>query len=184
MSDMYLYTLHVVPAVFILYGAFVLFMHTPLKVIGATLAGGLVMALLNMLGDIAAIHTSLWYYQASGLVAQLPLPFYTTSLFIMGGLAYLLIWRFWRGPHHWAALLLLGAVPLLGFVRDLWQAGIARDGYLTWTSALAVPADLVLWLIMFFVGYLVFHALAPARQAGNARAEAPAESTPVVEKQK
>ncbi len=184
-TDMKLYLIHVVPAVVVFYGVFVLFMRPPVKVIGATLVGGVVMALLNMLADSAAIHAHLWYYNASGLTAQLPLPLYTTSLFIMGGLAYLLIWRFWRSRSHWAALLLLAGVPLLGFVRDLWQAGIARDGYLTWTSPLAAPADFALWLLMFFVGYLVFRAIAPARQVEIAPAEVPAESTPaVVEKQR
>ncbi|MGH2480648.1 MAG: hypothetical protein ACRDHW_13420 [Ktedonobacteraceae bacterium] len=183
MSDMQLYLLFVVPVIVAFYGAFILFMHTPLKVIGATLAGGLVMAFLNIVGDVAAIHASLWYYNASGLVAQLPLPLYTTSLFIMGGLAYLLIWRFWRGPAHWAALLLLCGVPLFGFLRDLWQAGIAQDGYLTWRSSLAAPIDVLLWLVMFFAGYLVYRALAPARQVETVRAEAPMEPTPVLEKQ-
>src|SRR5579875_3635965 len=73
--DMQLYMLHVVPVVVIFYGVFVLFMHPPVKVIAATLAGGLVMALLNMAGDLAAIHASLWYYNASGLIAQLPCHF-------------------------------------------------------------------------------------------------------------
>jgi hypothetical protein len=182
--DMQLYALHVVPAVVVFYGVFVLFMHPPLKVLAASLAGGLVMALLNMVGDSAAIHTSLWYYNASGLVAQLPLPLYTTSLFILGGLAYLLIWRFWRSSSHWAALMLLAGVPVLGFLRDFWQAGITHAGFLTWLSPLARPVDFVFWLLMFFAGYFVFRAIAPARQAETPRAEKQAEVAPVVEKQK
>lgn len=162
--DMQLYTLHVVPAIIIAYGAFILFMHPPLKVIGATLLGGLVMALLNVLGDLAAISTSLWYYNASGLVEQLPLPLYTTQIFIMGGLAYLLIWRFWHGSRHRLALALLIGVPALGFLRDLWQGKLSTLGsFLIWKHPLAWLADLILWVIMFFVGYLVFRAVAPVR---------------------
>lgn len=181
--DMQLYLLHVVPVVLIAYGVFVLFMHPPLKVIGATLAGGLVMTLLNIAGDLTAIHSSLWYYNASGLVAQLPLPLYTTSLFILGGLAYLLIWRLWGGPNHWFGVLLLAGVPALGFLRDLWQAGLAHDGFLTWQSPLAWAIDLALWLVMFFAGYFVFRSIAPARQPGKARPIA-AQAKTAVEKQK
>src|SRR5258708_1104294 len=72
--DMQLYTLHVVPTVLLFYGVFVLFMHPPFKVIGATLLGGLVMAILNMVADKIAITLGIWHYSASGLVAQLPLP--------------------------------------------------------------------------------------------------------------
>lgn len=183
--DMQVYTLHVVPIVIIFYGMFVLFMHTPLKVIGATLAGGLVMALLNMAGDLIAIHTSLWHYTASGLIGQLPLPLYTTSLFITGGLAFLLIWRFWRSAYHWFALLLLAGVPTLGFLRDLWQAGLdTSNSFLVWESQLAWAADILLWLVMFFAGYLVCHALAPARQVEAKREDGAADSAPAVENQK
>ena len=183
MSDMHQYIVFVVPVVVLFYGAFVLFMHPPLRVIEATLLGGLVMALLNIAADFAAIHTSLWYYNASGLVAQLPLPLYTTSLFILGGLAYLLIWRLWRGAYHWLALVFLIGVPAFGFLRDLWQAGIAQDGYLTWRSPLAGPIDLVLWPLMFYAGYLVFRAIAPAHQQSTPAHQAVQEETPVEESQ-
>jgi hypothetical protein len=177
--DMRDYALFVVPIIVLFYGAFVLFMHPPVKVIRATLAGGLVMALLNIAGDLIAIHTSQWYYNASGLVAQLPLPLYTTSLFITGGLAYLLIWRFWRGVYHWLALLLLAGVPLLGFLRDFWQSSLPTS-MLVWTGKMAWAGSLLLWLLMFFSGYLVFRALAPARQ----QEETGVKNRPAVEKQK
>lgn len=177
--DMRDYALFVVPVIVLFYGAFALFMHPPVKVIRATLAGGLIMALLNIAGDLIAIHTSQWYYNASGLVGQLPLPLYTTSLFITGGLAYLLIWRFWRSAYHWFAWLLLAGVPLLGFLRDFSQAGL-RTSMLVWTGQLAWAGNLVLWLVMFFAGYLVFRALAPARQ----QEETVVKSKPAVEKQK
>jgi len=161
--DMRDYAILVVPIILIFYGTFVLFMHPPVKVIRASLVGGLAMALLNVAGDLIAIHASQWYYNASGLIGQLPLPLYTTSLFITGGLAYLLIWRFWRGAYHWLALLLLAGVPILGYLRDLWQARLPAS-MLVWNGPLAWVGDLLLWPLMFFTGYLVFRALAPAWQ--------------------
>lgn len=181
--DMRAYAVFVVPVIIIVYGVFVLFMHPPVKVIRATLAGGLVMALLNITGDLLAIHTAQWYYTASGLVGQLPLPLYTTSLFITGGLAYLLIWRFWRSAYHWFALLLLFGVPLLGYVRDFWQAGLPTS-MLVWHGQLAWAGALVLWLVMFFAGYLVFRALAPARETATRQPTAGTESRPAIEKAK
>lgn len=181
--DMRAYVVFVVPIMIILYGAFVLFMHAPLKVIRATLAGGLVMALLNIAGDLIAIHTSQWHYNASGLVWQLPLPLYTTSLFITGGLAYLLIWRFWRSAYHWFALALLIGVPVLGYLRDFWQAGLPTS-MLVWNGQMAWAGYLVLWLVMFFAGYLVFRALAPARQAETKHGDGAADATPAIENQK
>lgn len=179
--DMQVYTIHVVPIAVIFYGAFVLFMHPPLKVIGATLVGGLVMTLLNMLGDVLAIHASLWHYSASGLVAQLPLPFYITPLFITGALVYLLIWRLWRGTFHWLALLFLVGVPVYVFVSNYWQGALSTShSFLIWQGQLAWLADLILAPLTFFAGYLVFRALAPARVVENkTNSDAPA-----IEKQK
>lgn len=181
--DMRDYALFVVPVAIIFYGVFILFMHPPVKVIRATLAGGLVMALLNIAGDLIAIHTSQWYYNASGLVGQLPLPLYTTSLFITGGLAYLLIWRFWRSAYHWFALLILVGVPVLGYMRDFWQAGLPAS-MLVWQGSLAWAGALVLWLLMFFGGFLVFRALAPARSTETTPAGSLTQNTPSIEKQK
>jgi hypothetical protein len=161
--DMVNYSLNVIPITLVVYGLFVLFMHPPLKVVGATLVGGVVMALLNIVGDIIAIHLSLWYYKASGLVDQLPLPLYTTQIFILGGLAYLLIWRLWRGPSHWLALTLLYGMPILGVLKDLWQGDFLTGvSLLIWQSPFAWMADLVLWISMYYAGYLVFRRLAPA----------------------
>lgn len=181
--DMRDYALFVIPVIVIFYGVFVFFMHPPVKVIRASLLGGLLMALLNIAGDLIAIHTSQWYYNASGLVEQLPLPLYTTSLFITGGLAYLLIWRFWRSSYHWFALLLLVGVPALGYLRDFWQAGL-QASMLVWSGSLAWASDLVLWLVMFFAGFLLFRALAPARAPETSHAKTAVENQPAVEKQK
>ena len=182
--DMRAYAVFVIPIIIIVYGTFVLFMHPPVKVIGASLLGGLVMALLNVAGDLIAIHTSQWSYNATGLVGQLPLPLYTTSFLITGGLAYLLIWRFWRSAYHWLALLLLIGVPTLGYLRDLWQARVPAS-MLAWSGQLAWACDLLLWLVMFFAGFFVFRALAPARQQEVRRDENMAEgesAAPVAEK--
>jgi hypothetical protein len=168
--DMRDYALFVIPVVLIFYGACVLFMHPPLKVVRASLLGGAAMALLNIAGDIVAIHTSQWSYRASGLIGQLPLPLYTTSLFITGGLVYIFIWRFWQSAYHWLALLLLVGVPVLGYMRDLWQSSLITS-ILVWSGPLAWAGDLLLWPIMFFGGYGIFRALAPVRQDGGLPAQ-------------
>ncbi len=183
--DIQVYTLHVVPVVIIFYGVFVLFMHPPVKVIVATLVGGLVMALLNMVGDLAAIHTSLWHYNASGLIAQLPLPFYIIPFLITGALVYLLTWRFWRSVYHWFALLLLVGAPIFVFLSNLWQGALdTSNSFLVWQGQLAWEADLVLSLVMFFAGYLVFRAIAPARQDKVQNEEQQVENAPMVNRQK
>lgn len=165
MNTMQTYALNVVPIAIVVYGIVVLFMRPPVKVIWATLAGGLVMALLNMVGDLIAIHASLWYYNATGLIDQLPLPIYTIQIFILGGLVYLLIWRFWSGRYHWLSQLLLFGLPVLGVLKDFWQSQLnPADSLLIWKSSFAWIADLVLWIIMFFAGYLVFALTAPSRQ--------------------
>ncbi len=168
--DIQLYAIHVVPFILIVYFACVLFMHPPKEVILASLAGGLVMAILNALGDLLAYYASWWHYAASGLVLHLPLPFYLTPLFIFGGLAYLLIWRFSEGQQQ--KLVLLIGVPLLGFARDLLNAEITHSSFLVWDSGLAGPIDFVLWLLMFYAGYVVFRRmLAPGRNVQPAQEE-------------
>jgi hypothetical protein len=222
MMDIQLYAIHVVPFILIVYFACVLFMHPPKEVILASLAGGLVMGILNTLGDLLAYYASWWHYAASGLVLRLPLPFYLTPLFIFGGLAYLLIWRFSEGqpqkqegisnrtirskgrhpqgaPLHFIpitarnvvaprfiagaplagaipALALLIGVPLLGFARDILNAEITHSSFLVWDSGLAGPIDFVLWLLMFYAGYVVFRQmLAHSRNIHAAREEENAE---------
>jgi hypothetical protein len=168
--DIQLYAIHVVPFILIIYFAFALFLHPPKEVLLASLAGGLVMAILNMLGDLLAYYASWWHYAASGLILQLPLPVYLVPLFIFGGLAYLLIWRFsdayeqsrpsGRSRYHWLATALLIGVPLLGFARDLLDA-LTQTSFQVWNSPLAGPLDFVLWLVMFYAGYAVFRRITP-----------------------
>ena len=183
--DIQIYAIHVVPFVIIVYFAFVLFLHSPKVVILASLAGGLVMAVINALTDLLAYYASWWHYTASGLILQLPLPFYLTPMLIYGGVAYLLIWRFGgtgqaQGPYlsttpplvptreargegrgRWLALAFLVGVPLIGFARDLLDAEVTHASYLVWDSALAGPIDFVLWLAMFYAGYVVFRLMLP-----------------------
>ena len=161
--EMQLYLLHVVPFIVIVYLAFLLFMRPPREVILASLAGGLTLGIINALVDLIAYYASLWHYTASGLILQLPLPLYITSILIFGGLVYLLIWRFWHTRSHWFALLLLIGVPIFGFARDL-LAATTHTSYVTWDSVLAWPADLIMWLAMFYAGYFVFRRLAPERK--------------------
>ncbi len=161
--EMQLYLLHVVPFIVIVYLAFLLFMHPPREVILASLLGGLTMGVINALVDLIAYYASWWHYTASGLVLQLPLPLYITPVLIFGGLAYLLIWRFWHSRWHWFAMLLLIGVPIFGFARDL-LAAVTHSSYVTWDSVLAGPLDLIMWLAMFYTGYFVFRRLAPERK--------------------
>ncbi len=161
--EMQLYLLHVVPFIVIVYLAFLLFMHPPREVILASLLGGLTMGVINALVDLIAYYASWWHYTASGLVLQLPLPLYITPVLIFGGLAYLLIWRFWHSSWHWFAMLLLIGVPIFGFARDL-LAAVTHSSYVTWDSVLAGPLDLIMWLAMFYTGYFVFRRLAPERK--------------------
>jgi hypothetical protein len=162
--EMQLYLLHVVPFIVIVYLAFLLFMHPPREVILASLLGGLTMGVINVLVDLIAYYASWWHYTASGLVLQLPLPLYITPILIFGGLAYLLIWRFWHSRWHWFAMLLLIGVPIFGFARDLFAA-VTHSSYVVWDSVLAGPLDLIMWLAMFYTGYFVFRRLAPDRKS-------------------
>ncbi len=170
--DIQLYAIHVVPVILIVYFAVVLFMHPPKEVMLASLAGGLVMAILNALGDLLAYYASWWHYSASGLALHLPLPFYLTQLFIFGGLAFVLIWRFSEGreqaglvPNHRLSLALIIGVPLLGYTRDILDAVVLNSSYLVWDSVLAYAIDLVLWVAMFYAGYFVFRkVLAPGQR--------------------
>ena len=163
--DMQLYILHVVPFIVLVYLAFLLFLRPPGRVILASLLGGLTMAIINALADLIAYNASWWHYMLTGLILQLPLPFYITPFLIYGGITYLLIWRFWGSRWHWLTWLLLIGVPLTGFVRDLLQAAVTHSSFLVWDTPLAAPLDLLLWLVMFYAGYFVFRRLAPPRKS-------------------
>jgi hypothetical protein len=52
---------------------------------------------------------------------------------------------------------------LFGIARDFYGAALAHSAYLTWDSVLAGPFDVILWLLMFYGGFLLFRRLAPDR---------------------
>jgi hypothetical protein len=159
--DMQLYALHVIPFILLVYFAFLLFLHPPRAVLLASLLGGLIVGVINALVDLLAYYASWWHYTATGLILHLPLPFYLTPILVYGAIVYLLIWRFWNGRFRWFALLLLIAVPLFAALRDFYGAAIARSTYLTWDTPLAWLLDLVMWLVMFYAGFLAFRWVVP-----------------------
>ena len=148
----------ILPYMIVVYLAFLLFLRPPKAVVIASLLGGLTMGVINALVDLLAYYAHWWHYTFKGLILHLPLPFYATPILIYGGIVYLLIWRFWHGRGRWFALLLLIAIPILGFVRDLGLA-LAGSGYFAWDSSLAALFDLLLWPLMFYAGFLVFKRL-------------------------
>jgi hypothetical protein len=141
-----------------------MFLRPPRRVILASLLGGLLMALLNMGFDLLAYYAHWWQYHLDGLLLHLPLPFYLSPWLIYGALIYLLIWRFWRGRYHWLALLFLIGTPLFGMVRDLYGA-LTHTSYTEMENvSLASIGTIVMWVVMFYVGLLLFKWLVPARQ--------------------
>jgi hypothetical protein len=165
--DIQLYAIHVVPFIIIVYAIFVLFIHPTRAALLASLAGGLVMAIINALVDLLAYYASWWHYNASGLFLHMALPFYLTPMLIYGGAVYLLIWRFRQNQARWLIVVFLICVPLIGFGRDLLDNKVTHSSFLMWDSALAGPIDFVLWLVMFFAGYAVFRLLASDRQSAS-----------------
>lgn len=149
------------PFIVIVYlGILLLYLKPPRQVLVASLLGGLAMAIINILFDLLAYYAHIWHYTLNGLILHLPIPFYITPILIYGSLAYLLIARFWRGRGRWFALLLLIGIPLFRFGTDLiggYSPGSYTPLYDNW---LAVPLDLIMWIVMFYAGYLVFTRLA------------------------
>jgi hypothetical protein len=145
----------VIPFIVVAYLGVAIFVHPTRAVLAASLIGGLIMGIINALFDLLAYYTHIWHYTLNGLILHLPLPFYLTPALVYGGIAYLLIWRFWRKRGHWFALALLFGIPLLRAAIDL--LGIASNtSYIQFDSALGWPLDVVMWLLMFYAGLLVF----------------------------
>lgn len=160
----------VVPFMVLFYLAVLLFIRAPRNVVFASLLGGVIMGLLNLLVDLAAYYAHWWHYNLSGLILHLPLPFYSTPVLIYGSLAYLLIWRFWRGRAHWFAQLLLIGIPIFGTIRDIGGA-ITGSSYVVFDNTLlAVLMTLVMWVLMFYAGYAVFKRLTPLREEAELQA--------------
>lgn len=158
----------VVPFILVFYLAVVLFMQPPRAVILASLAGGLLMALINVGVDILAYYAHWWHYTLDGLQLHVPLPFYFTPFLVYGAVVYLFIWRLWENSRwSWIARVLLFGVPIFGILRDVYIASTHTS--ITWDNAFAVPLDIVLWLGMFYAGFAVFRKLAPTREQWVAR---------------
>ena len=146
------------PFTIFVYLVAVLLVRPPWKVFLASLLGGLVMGLINLVFDLIAYYAHLWHYALKELIFHLPLPFYLTPMLIYGSMIYLLIWRFWGGRWHWLARVLLFGLPIFGIIRDIVNERIGAS-YITWDSLWAVPAVIVMWPLMFYAGYLLFSRL-------------------------
>ena len=153
----------VVPFIVVVYLGTLIFIRPTRMALIASLLGGLLLGLINILFDVAAYYAGWWYYTLNDLTLHVPLPFYITPVLVYGSIVYLLIWRFRSGRGHWFALLLLFGVPVFGFLRDILGA-LNQSSYTTWKSPLAGPLTVVMWLLMFYAGYLLFQRLAPPRE--------------------
>jgi hypothetical protein len=145
-----------VPLLLIIYLGFLLFIRPPKKVLLASLLGGIIVGLVNLLVDSAAYYAHWWYYNLKELVLHVPLPFYISPALIFGSLTYLLIWRFKHGQSRWLSLLLLIGVPLFCIVRDVW-GGLTHTAYQEWGNGLiATLATIVMWIVAFYAGFWLF----------------------------
>src|SRR6059058_4799651 len=151
----------VIPFILVVYLAALLFIRPTRLALLASLLGGLIMGVINMLFDLLAYYASWWHYTLNGLILHLPLPFYITPILVYGSIAYLLIWRFWHGRTHWFALLLLIGIPLFRATTDIVGVVVTHSSYIQFDSILAGPMDVVMWLVMFYVGFFVFMRLTP-----------------------
>jgi hypothetical protein len=152
-----------IPFILVVYlGILLLFLRPPRAVLVASLLGGLLMGLINVLFDLFAYYAHIWHYTLNGLILHLPIPFYITPILIYGSLAYLLIARFWRGRGHWFAMLLLIGIPLFRFATDLLGAYVQGSYTPQYESWVAMPLDLIMWVIMFYAGLWVFQRLIPS----------------------
>ncbi len=152
------------PFIVIFYLAIVLLFLRPARpLLIASLLGGLTMAVINMLFELLAYYAHWWHYTLNGLVLHLPIPFYITPFLIYGSLGYLFIQRCWQGRAHWFALLLLFGIPILRAIADI-TGTYTQSTYTTFDSVLAVPMDVVMWLLAFYGGYWVFKRLLASEQ--------------------
>jgi len=145
-----------VPLLLIIYLGFLLFIRPPKKVLLASLLGGIIVGLVNLLVDIAAYYAHWWYYNLKELTLHVPLPFYLSPALIFGSLAYLLIWRFKHGRSRWFSWLLLIGVPLFCIVRDI-SGGLTHTAYQEWENGpIATLVTIVMWLVAFYAGFWLF----------------------------
>ena len=150
----------VVPVFVVFYLAFLLFIRPPKPVLLASLLGGIITGLVNLLVDLLAYYAHWWHYTPSEVILHVPLPFYISSVLTFGSLAYLLIWRFWYGHARWFSYLLLAGVPIFCIIRDIvGHLNPASD--VTLENATIAPFIIAgMWLVAFFAGFLLFWRLA------------------------
>lgn len=159
----------VVPFILIMYVAALIFVRPYRSALVASLLGGVVMGLINLLVDILAYFAHWWHYTLSGVILHVPLPFYITPILIYGSLGYLLIWRFWSGRSHWLSLLFLIGIPVFCILRDV-SGGLSGGAYQVWDNPLvATIVTIVMWLVAFYAGYVLFRRLAPMRGQESVR---------------
>ncbi len=154
----------VIPFILVIYFGVLLFLHPPKTVLWASLVGGLVMSVMNMLFDLLAYYAHWWHYTLNGLILHLPIPFYISPLLIYGSIGYMFIWRFWHGRGHWFAMLLLIGIPLFHAAADISGTLLAQASYTRFDSPLAAPLDLLMWLLAFYAGFWVFTRLSPPKE--------------------
>ena len=151
-----------VPFILVVFLGFLIFIRPTRLVLLASLLSGLLVGVINLLVDLVAYYAHWWHYTLNGLILHLPLPFYITPVLVFGSIAYLLIWRNWRGHAHWFALLLLIGIPIFGIVRDVF-GGVTHTSYAVWENVpMAIVATVVMWPVMFYAGFLLFRRMAPA----------------------
>lgn len=154
----------VVPFIIVVYLGVLLFVRAPRQVVIASLLGGLVASLINIAVDLIAYYAHWWHYDLNNLILHLPLPFYISTLLVYGSIAYLLIWRFWEGRGRWFALLLLYGIPVFGLLREIYGQ-VRNTSYAIWDNTImAVIVTFVMWVVMFYAGYIIFRRYAPARE--------------------
>src|SRR5256885_15581875 len=134
----------VIPFILVVYLAALLFIHPTRPALLASLLGGVVMGVINMLFDLIAYYAHCWHYTLNGLILHLPIPFYITPILVYGSFAYLLIWRFWHGRGHWFALLLLIGIPLFRATIDIIGSIVTQSSYTIFDSILAGPLDVLM----------------------------------------
>jgi hypothetical protein len=150
-----------VPLLLIIYLGFLLFIRPPKRVLLASLLGGIIVGLVNLLVDIAAYYAHWWYYyNLQELILHVPLPFYISPVLVFGSLAYLLIWRFRHGRSRWFSFLLLIGVPLFCIVRDI-LGGLTHTANQEWQNG---PVDtlvtIAMWVVAFYGGFWLFWRIA------------------------
>ncbi|HTD19554.1 MAG TPA: hypothetical protein VK667_08500, partial [Ktedonobacteraceae bacterium] len=131
----------VIPFILVVYLAALLFIRPTRLALLASLLGGLIMGVINMLFDLIAYYAHWWHYTLNGLILHLPIPFYVTPILVYGSFVYLLIWRFWHGRGHWFALLLVIGIPLFRATIDIIGSIVTQSSYTIFDSILAGPLD-------------------------------------------